>query len=140
MSILSTIFGNGVAKPIEEVGNVLDKLFTSDDERLTHAEMKERLRQQPMIAQQTQNNTEAKQPGNFKGGWRPYIGWVLGTSLGCFAIPYYLVCTYIWAKICLSTNTIVPYPGNTTFLFELITGMLGMAAIRSFDKLKGTSQ
>lgn len=34
MSIFSSLVGGGLARPIEAIGNVLDKLFTSDGEKL----------------------------------------------------------------------------------------------------------
>ena len=34
MNFLDTLFGQAVASPIKAVGNILDKLFTSDEERL----------------------------------------------------------------------------------------------------------
>lgn len=48
MGWLQTLMGNtgdGIAKPIDAVGNALDKVFTSDDERLSHAEVMEKLQQ-----------------------------------------------------------------------------------------------
>lgn len=37
--------GDNIAKPIDSIGNALDKIFTSDDERLSHAEAQQRLEQ-----------------------------------------------------------------------------------------------
>ena len=34
MKFLANLVGGGIAEPIEAVGNVFDKLFTSDEERL----------------------------------------------------------------------------------------------------------
>ena len=47
MGWFQTLLGNsdGIAKPIDAVGNALDKVFTSDDEKLSHAEVLEKLNQ-----------------------------------------------------------------------------------------------
>jgi len=47
MGLLSKIFSIGTAEPINAVGNVLDDLFTSDEEALTLEVVKQRLAQKP---------------------------------------------------------------------------------------------
>ena len=48
MGVLSNIFGGGQAVPaITAVGTIVDKLFTSKDEKLTHEEVRIRLAQAP---------------------------------------------------------------------------------------------
>ena len=65
-----------LAQPIEAIGNVLDKLFTSDDEKLSRQEALARLAQQPAMAQIEINKIEAAHRSVFVAGWRPFIGWV----------------------------------------------------------------
>lgn len=48
MGWLSLLLGGGadqIAKPIDSIGNTLNKVFTSDDERLTHSEVMEKIQQ-----------------------------------------------------------------------------------------------
>ena len=53
-------FSRDIAEPIEAVGNVVDNLFTSDDERLTHEEIKLRLQQRPHMIQAETNKIAAR--------------------------------------------------------------------------------
>ena len=43
--------GKEITQPVREIGNAFDKLFTSDEERLTKAEMRERVDQNPTMWQ-----------------------------------------------------------------------------------------
>jgi len=79
------------------------------------------------------NKVEAAHPSIFVAGWRPFIGWTGGIS-----IAY----TFLVAPF---TNQIAKWLGysgemvvlDTASLMVLITGMLGIGGMRSFDKLKG---
>lgn len=89
MSWLKTIIGNsgdGIAKPIDAVGNALDKIFTSDEEKLSHAEIMEKLNQQPLIAQQLLNQANAASTNWFIAGGRPAIIWTCALGLFFFFI------------------------------------------------------
>jgi len=67
--------------PIEAVGNVLDALFTSDNERLDKKAVLARIAQQPALVQGEINKIEAAHKSVFVAGWRPFIGWVCGLAL-----------------------------------------------------------
>lgn len=95
------------------------------------------------------NLADAQSGSNFRGGWRPAIGWVCAISLGSYYIPQPLVATALWTIQCVAvmfaapdiTKVVLPsYP--TMLNFEQIMGltlsMLGLAGMRSFDKAKGT--
>lgn len=144
MSLLATIgsaiVGEGVAKPIEAVGNVLDQLFTSDDERLSHEEVKMRLALKPSMAQNEINKVEATHRSVFVAGWRPAIGWVAGISLALFYIPQYAAASYLWVYTVLTTGKLVPYPTSAEGLMQLVLAMLGMGALRTFEKMQGKTK
>ena len=78
---ISTVLGDSASKPIEAVGNVLDGLFTSDEERLDKKIILERLAQQPSLAQTEINKVEASHRSMFVAGARPFILWVCGVGL-----------------------------------------------------------
>lgn len=127
--------GDSIAKPIDALGNAVDKIFTSDDEKLSRAETMERIQQQPAIAQQVLNELNAKSESIFLAGWRPFIGWVAGVTLAIYYIPQFLVATYLWARFSLVAGAIQSYPMNSTQLMELVYALLGLGAYRSFDKV-----
>jgi len=54
MGIFSKIFGGPAIDAVSAVGNVVDQLFTSDDERAQAALLMEKLRQQPQVLQADQ--------------------------------------------------------------------------------------
>ena len=49
MSWISKLFGSGFADPIDAIGEAIDKVSTSDEERLQAQAALDRLRQQPVI-------------------------------------------------------------------------------------------
>ena len=82
------------------------------------------------------NQIEAAHKSIWVAGWRPAIGWSL--ALGVF----YMMVGFPMAAWGVSLAGInVPLPElPTEILFELILAMLGMSAVRSFDKLKGLNK
>lgn len=94
------------------------------------------------------NLEDAKSGNFFQSGWRPSIGWVGSLSLALMVIPKALVMTYIWSyqNIVLLENwdgvkaiTITPFPDlGTGDVIALLGSMLGVAAMRSFDKKQKT--
>ncbi len=137
--ILGQLLGGGDV--IKSLGDGLDKLVTSDEERLEKrnellkAEREFDSLQLKLLADQNTaqtevNKIEAANNNIFVAGWRPAIGWV-----GVLALFYqYLVYPLLtWLPIAKA-----PPPLDTGTLLTLITGMLGIAGMRSFDKLKGT--
>jgi len=50
MGILSSLFGGGssVAQPIEAIGNIIDSVFTSDEERAQGELLKQKLAMRPL--------------------------------------------------------------------------------------------
>ena len=141
MSIFSKLFSVGdVASPINAIGNAFDKIFTSDEERLQANAVLEKLKQHPAELQVEINKIEAAHRSVFVAGWRPFIGWVAGVSLGLYFIPQYIVASYLWTSISLDKNAIQSYPVSADGLLELVLAMLGMAGLRTFDKLTGKSK
>lgn len=94
------------------------------------------------------NLADAKSGSWFQAGWRPAIGWVGAVSLALMYIPKALVMTTIWTWQCIEiiqSNTniyqiqIPAFPDlGVTDIIGLLMSMLGVAAMRSFDKKQGT--
>ena len=136
MGILSGIagfFGGGgknIATPIEAVGNVFDKLFTSDEERKAADIIMAKLALKPSELQVELNKVEAQHKSIFVAGWRPFIGYVCGLGLltAFVASPWMM-----WAGY-----PAVPLPLDT--ILELVLAMLGMGALRTYEKVKGITK
>ncbi len=140
MSIWDTLLGGG--NLVKAVGDVVDNLVTTDEERLEKElerykaereyDYKEaQLLSQQNVAQAEVNKEEARTGNLFIAGWRPAIGWV-----GAIALFYQFVLYPLLLWIPGIKNP--PEPLDYTLLYTLITGMLGIAGMRSYDKLKKT--
>lgn len=89
---------------------------------------------EPMLAQIRVNEKEAAHDSIFVAGWRPFIGWVCGTALAYhfIAIPSmtYAITLYKWQ--------VPPLPVfDMGTLMTVLMGMLGLGAMRSYEKIKG---
>jgi len=91
-----------------------------------------------LISVQTElTKVEAQHRTVFVAGWRPFIGWVAGVALAAFYIPQFIMASYLWVTMVLEAKTLLPYPEvNANHLFELIIGMLGLGALRTYEKIK----
>lgn len=136
MSLIGKIIGKAAASPIEAVGNVFDKLFTSDDEKAAAAAVMEKLRQAPHVLQAEINKIEAAHRSLFVVGWRPFIGWVGG---GCLAWSFIGAPMVDWAAR-LAGATVSPPAIPTDMIFELVLGLIGLGGLRTFEKLRGAAK
>lgn len=94
-----------------------------------------------MVGQMQVNRAEARHSSIFVAGWRPFIGWVGGLAMAYQFILYPLM-TWFWSSLIAAgvIESDVRYPPllDTGALMTVVTGMLGVGAMRSFDKLKRT--
>lgn len=82
------------------------------------------------------NKVEAAHQSLFVAGWRPAIGWACAIGFGWTFVGFPMF-SWLFALIGVAT----PLPEiNSAILMELTFGMLGMGALRSFDKWKGKSK
>lgn len=96
-----------------------------------------------LAAMQGQVDVDKVEAGNanlFVSGWRPFIGWVCGVSLFTYYVPYCLVATFIWAHQCWIAQTLATRPDlGIADLIGLLSAMLGIAGMRTFEKLNGVA-
>lgn len=95
-----------------------------------------------LLGQLEINMQEAKHKSVFVAGWRPFIGWVGGFSLAYAAIIHPIL---VWLWAVLQAADVIPkelptppYVESAT-LSAVVTGMLGIGTMRSFDKSKGVA-
>lgn len=136
MGIISSIFGSAAASPISAIGNVLDGLFTSDEERLEKKVILARLAQQPHLAQVELNKVEAQHRSLFVAGWRPFIGWVCGVGLGFHFVAFPLL---EWGSA-LAGHAIDAPSIEVGALMALVTSLLGLGGMRSLEKFGGRAK
>ena len=126
---------------IGPVSGLLDKFIEDKDQKaaLAHeiATMSEKHAVELSKGQLEINNAEAASGSVFKGGWRPFIGWVCGIS---FAYHFVLQPLIIFGVAVAG----VEIPELPTFdmgsLMTVMMGMLGLGGLRSFEKMKGLTK
>ncbi len=132
MGILSKIFGGDQAVAgITAVGTIVDNLFTSKDEKLTHEEVRIRLAQAPDMAQIELNKIEAQHRSIFVAGWRPFLGWVGGLGLA----NMFLINPWIqW--LTGQAGPVLP----EGVIMELVVALLGLVTLRTMEKICGKAK
>ncbi len=131
MGWFSKLLGSTAAEPIEALGNVFDKVFTSDEERLKAEAVLKRIAQQPAILNLELNKIEAQHKSVFVAGWRPFLGWVCGVGLLFAFIVNPLLERFVGGA---------PIAVPTDIMMELVIAMLGLAGLRTVEKLQGRAK
>ena len=112
---------------------MLDKVITDKDQaaKLAHeiATMSERHAQELAKGQLEVNKAEAETGSLFIGGWRPFVGWICGLGLLYNVIIAQIL--GIWFE--------VPEV-DASLLTPVLMGMLGMGAMRSYEKKSGVAK
>jgi len=121
---------------ISGVGKIADNFHTSDKERLELALAEKQLDASLVLGQQQINQIAAKHKSVWVAGWRPAIGWVGALGLLYQFMIYPLL---MWAFAAFAPELTPPPNVDTSQLYPLITAMLGIAGMRSFDKVKNVS-
>ncbi len=140
MSWLSNLVGGGIKETVEGISGAIDKFVETPDEKRAAEVLRAKMEQEPHLWQAEINKINAAHRSPFVAGWRPAIGWVCAISLFFFYVPQYFMATWIWVRMCFSENSLVPYPVTDDGLMELVLALLGMGALRGFDKLAGRSK
>ncbi len=133
MSLISTLVG--------PVSNILDKVIPDADEKakLAHelATMADTHAQQALLAQLEINKAEAASGSVFKGGWRPFVGWVCGVAL----LYHFILSPLILFGVSLTGVDIPPIPEfDMGSLMTVLMGMLGLGGLRTYEKQKGLTK
>ena len=142
----------GLGSVFEFGKDVIDKIFPDANKRAEEMRKLEELKQQGDIAQMQAhvqlllaqidvNKTEAQSKSFFIAAWRPFIGWIGGLAMAYQFLGYPLL-IWFWAygqaREWIPLSLQAPPVLNTDALFAMVTAMLGIGAMRSYDKTKGT--
>lgn len=117
LSAVSSIFGGLTAEQTTKLNNAL--ALALSDEKLQELQIQ-------------LDTAEAQSDSLFVAGWRPWIGWGLGTCVVLIAavdvLNYFLVCI---------GHSQAPLPTMDSNLMYLLSSMLGInMGARSFDKIQ----
>ena len=127
-----------IGKLIGPVTGLFDKFIEDKDQKaqLAHelATMADRHAQDLALAQIEVNKAEAASGSVFKGGWRPFIGWVCG---GAFAYHFVLQPVIVFAVLTAGVD-LPPLPEfDMASLMTVMMGMLGLGGLRTYEKKQG---
>ena len=129
-----------VLAPLLEVGKTLLDRFIPDPEAKRAAEaeflklaMGGELQQ--TIAQLEINAREAAHPSVFVAGWRPAFGWC-----GALGFVYATIGQPLLAWGAAIKGWPAPPALNLDLLWVVVTGMLGIGGLRTFEKTKGVAK
>lgn len=92
---------------------------------------------QNMQGQIQTNIAEAANAHVFVSGWRPYVGWACGTAFIYAYIVQPLVQLILVAFHSHFDPTLIPKL-DMSEMMPVLLGMLGLGALRSYDKVNGT--
>ena len=133
----------GIGAIIDSVGKVASDLITTDKERIELELEGRRIDQATDLAQMEVNKTEAQNQNLFVAGWRPAVGWVGAAAMAYQFLLYPLL---VWSWTWMQAEQIVPQDVkpppmlDTEALWVILSGMLGIAGMRSFEKTRGVAR
>jgi hypothetical protein len=115
-----------VGNVVNDIGNVLDRLFPAPEERAKVALARVEIARLPALKQ----IVLADERSLFVPGWRPTIGWVCALAL---TWAFLLQPVALWIVTTFALGATVP-TAVTEHLFEMVLAMLGIAGLRTFEK------
>lgn len=127
--------------PLFELGkNLIGRFFPNEEERrkaeaeflkmAADGELKQ------IIGQLEINAREAQHPSLLVAGWRPAFGWI-----GAVAFGYHVILQPLLAFMAvnfLGDQVMLP-AFDMELLWVVVTGMLGIGGLRTFEKSKGVA-
>ncbi len=133
MSLVSNLVG--------PVTGLLDKVIEDKDQKakLAHeiATMSDTHAQQALMGQLEINKAEAASGSVFKGGWRPFIGWVCGVA---FAYHFVLQPLIVFGVTAAGIDIPELPEFDMGSLMTVMMGMLGLGGLRSYEKKQGITK
>ena len=88
---------------------------------------------QTVLAQLEINAKEAQHPSIFVAGWRPFVGWCCGTG------PYATIGHNVLSWLAVAKGWPAPPAVDSDVLIYTLGGLLGIAGLRSVEKVKGVA-
>ena len=147
MGFIDKIIGGSITETVKGVADVVDKFVETPDEKAAFKQVMAKMAQEPGLAQVELNKIGAAHRSIWVAGWRPAIGWVLALSLALYYLPQFAVASYMWVYMFIQSCsaetgcTVASYPiDNIAGLLELVLGMLGLAGLRTVEKLSGRAK
>lgn len=121
----------GIGQVADLATTVINKIWPDKSEQ----EKQELAAALTMIQGQLEvNKVEAAHQSVFVAGWRPFIGWICGLALLYAALmePLMRFAAQVWFNYAGQFPSI-----NTEITMQVLFGILGLGAYRTFERVKG---
>lgn len=129
MGFLDKLLGKAAAAPIKAIGDIVDDIHTSKEEKLD-AEIKLTEVASKLKALQADiTKTEASHRSVFVAGWRPFVGWVCGLGLGLNMLMAPLLSPWLTFQTADSDQ-----------LIALVLALCGVGGLRTVEKARGLTR
>lgn len=133
------------------IGKIIDKIFpdteAADLAKLELMKLEQSGDIEKILAQLEINKEQAKHHSMFVAGARPFIMWMCGIILGVGAVGK------VFIPVCIALMPVFGYTDvaalkeasamiadvDISIYVTLLSGLLGLGAMRSFDKVKGVA-
>lgn len=117
-----------------KAAEIIDTLFTSEDERLDKQAVLARIALQSDSLQTLINLGELRHRSPFVAGWRPFVGWVCGLALAW----HFMVLPCLQFLLAYLGHPAVEMPGfDLGALNTILFGLLGSGTLRTAEKAAG---
>jgi Holin of 3TMs, for gene-transfer release len=136
ISAVSGLVNTVVSKIFPDANKKLDVQEAKDAAVAAIKEMQVSGELQQVLGQLQINTEEAKSSSIFVAGWRPWIGWVCGAA---FAWQFVVGPIGEWIVALYGHPTQIPTLDMATMM-PVLLGMLGLGAMRSYDKKNGNGK
>lgn len=123
--------------------DLIDQLYTTDEERLEARLRLVELAHQSDLAQLEVNAQEAAHTSMFVSGWRPAMGWI---CVSAFAMTFLLfpmmemLAAYYYTFTGQLVNLNHLPDLDLATMMPVLMGMLGLGGMRSWEKSKGVAR
>ena len=139
MGIIGTLFGGGAGGAIQAVTKVIDEIHTSDEERLNARNTIMKIEAELKKRQMDINLADAQSKAGGVSGmiqriWRPLIGFSCALAIFWeYGLKQFLM--FFLATFKVETMPLPELDMGT--LMPLVMALLGMGALRTYEKQKG---
>jgi hypothetical protein len=133
----------GIGSIVETVGKLAGQFVTTDKERAEMALREKEIDQRTDLAQIDVNKVEAASASLFVAGWRPAIGWIGGAAMAYQFLAYPLL-QWGWAVMqsrgIIPAEVAAPPVMASDQLWVILSGILGIAGMRTYEKRTGVAK
>lgn len=142
-AFVGKMLGGGIGAAADGIAGAIDRFVETDEEKKAAEMLKMRIMQEPDRWQAEINKIGAGHRSMFVAGWRPALGWICAFGIGwAFVISPFaeVMLNILIAKKVVAEGLIVLPKLSTGQLLDIILGMLGLGALRSYEKTKGLTR